>query len=59
MLLLAHTNAGDNLDEEKRELQQEHSWDCPCHSSRFSENGKLINHPATGDLKHKIDDQNE
>ncbi len=29
---------------------QEHSWDCPCHGSRFSENGKLLNNPATGDL---------
>lgn len=29
----------------------EHSWDCPCHGSRFSEDGKLIDNPATGDLK--------
>lgn len=28
----------------------EHSWDCPCHGSRFAENGKLIDNPATGDL---------
>lgn len=27
----------------------EHSWDCPCHGSRFSENGKLIDNPATDD----------
>ena len=32
---------------------QEHSWDCPCHGSRFTENGKLIDNPATGDLPHK------
>ncbi len=30
----------------------EHSWDCPCHGSRFDETGKLINNPATDDLKH-------
>lgn len=30
----------------------EHSWDCPCHGSRFDENGSLIDNPATGDLRH-------
>ena len=30
---------------------QEHSWDCPCHGSRFTEDGKLLDNPATGDLK--------
>ena len=29
----------------------EHSWDCPCHGSRFDQEGKLLNNPATGDLK--------
>ncbi len=29
----------------------EHTWDCPCHGSRFTEDGRLINNPATGDLK--------
>lgn len=29
----------------------EHSWDCPCHGSRFTENGKIINNPANKNLK--------
>ena len=32
---------------------QEHSWDCPCHGSRFAEDGELIDNPATGGLKQK------
>ncbi len=31
--------------------KQEHSWDCPCHGSRFSKDGKVLNNPATGDLQ--------
>lgn len=28
----------------------EHSWDCSCHGSRFSEKGMLLDDPATGNL---------
>ena len=30
---------------------QERTWDCSCHGSRFTEDGKLLDNPATGDLK--------
>ncbi len=30
---------------------EEHSWDCPCHGSRFDEDGQLIDNPATDDLQ--------
>lgn len=29
----------------------EHTWDCPCHGSRFGEAGGLIDNPANGDWK--------
>lgn len=29
----------------------EHSWDCACHGSRFSENGTVLDNPANGDIK--------
>ena len=31
--------------------KDEHSWDCPCHGSRFTEEGELIDNPATDDMK--------
>lgn len=31
----------------------EHSWDCPCHGSRFDKEGKILNNPATDNLKKK------
>jgi len=31
----------------------EHTWDCPCHGSRFEEDGTLIDNPATGNAKVK------
>lgn len=31
----------------------ERSWDCPCHGSRFDENGGLIDNPATDDMKRR------
>lgn len=30
--------------------EAERSWDCPCHGSRFEEDGELIDNPATGGL---------
>ena len=31
--------------------KEEHSWDCPCHGSRFSETGECLDNPANGDLR--------
>ena len=29
----------------------EHTWDCPCHGSRFEKDGRLIDNPAKKDLQ--------
>lgn len=31
----------------------EHSWDCPCHGSRFEEDGKLRDNPAKKSIQKK------
>lgn len=32
----------------------EHTWDCPCHGSRYTEDGELLNEPAQHGIKpHK------
>ena len=31
----------------------EHSWDCPCHGSRFTEDGALLDVPSMKNLKKK------
>ena len=32
---------------------REHSWDCPCHGSRFESDGTLIDNPAAENLKQE------
>jgi glycine/D-amino acid oxidase-like deaminating enzyme len=31
--------------------KQERTWDCGCHGSRFTEDGRVIDNPATKDIK--------
>lgn len=30
--------------------EAERSWDCPCHGSRFTEHGSVLENPANGDM---------
>ena len=31
--------------------RHEHTWDCPCHGSRFNENGRVIESPANKSIR--------
>ena len=33
--------------------KQEHTWDCACHGSRYTEEGQLLNNPARRDIKKR------
>lgn len=37
--------------------EAEKSWDCPCHGSRFSPKGQLLNGPAVSDLASETFDE--
>lgn len=37
----------------------EHTWDCPCHGSRFTEEGKIIDNPAKKNLKNKDEEKKD
>lgn len=34
--------------------EAEHTWDCPCHGSRFGGDGTLLDNPANGDLQQHV-----
>lgn len=33
---------------------EEESWDCPCHGSRYDEQGRLLDNPAVRNLDNKL-----
>ncbi|MDD4503255.1 MAG: FAD-dependent oxidoreductase, partial [Clostridiaceae bacterium] len=37
----------------------ERSWDCPCHGSRFTYEGEIIEGPAINELQHDCHDKNK
>jgi nitrite reductase/ring-hydroxylating ferredoxin subunit len=37
----------------------EHTWDCPCHGSRYTTDGQVIQGPSTSDLKRHPPTQSE
>lgn len=39
--------------------EAEKSWDCPCHGSRFTPTGQLLNGPAVSDLASESIDENQ
>ena len=49
-LLTPHTKVCPHLGCALKWNRAEHSWDCPCHGSRFAQDGAVLDNPANGDL---------